>query len=235
MSNKLNKNTINSMVSTLFPRTKNINEVVDIIYTYGSKFGVNTNLRLAHYLAQVREEIGDNFEPKVENLNYSEDALIKTFKVFKDKPELADMYGRDEDTPKANQEAIANLAYANRMGNGNADSDGDGDMDKDDDGFKYRGRGTLQITGKYNYQEVQKRIDKYSPNSGVNIITGSNVDTLTGSILIGMGFWIWKDLYRLADKGSTKQVVDSITQVINKYTSSYDKRYGHFTSISKLI
>ena len=50
-----------------------------------------------------------------------------------------------------------------------------------------------------------------------------------------MGFWIWKDLYRLADKGSTKQVVDSITQVINKYTSSYDKRYNHFTSISKLI
>jgi predicted chitinase len=82
MSNKLNKVTINSMVSTLFPRTKNIGEVVDIIYTYGSKFGVNTNLRLAHYLAQVREEIGDNFEPKAESFNYSKDALIKTIIVF---------------------------------------------------------------------------------------------------------------------------------------------------------
>ena len=235
MSNMLSKNTINIMVSTLFPRTKNINEVVDVIYTYGSKFGVNTNLRLAHYLAQVREEIGDSFEPKAESLNYSEDALIKTFKVFKDNPELADMYGRDEDTPKANQEAIGNLAYANRMGNGNPDSDGDGDMDKDDDGFKYRGRGTLQITGKYNYQEVQKRIDKYSPNLGVNIITGSNVDTLTGSILIGMGFWIWKDLYRLADVGTSKEVVDSITTVINKYTSSYAKRREHFNKIVTLI
>lgn len=235
MSNMLSKNTINSMVSTLFPRTKNINEVVDIIYTYGSKFGVNTNLRLAHYLAQVREEIGDIFEPKIESLNYSEQGLINTFKVFKDNPELADMYGRDEDTPKANQEAIGNLAYANRMGNGNPDSDGDGDMDKDDDGFKYRGRGTLQITGKYNYQEVQKRIDRYSPNSGVNIITGSNVDTLTGSILIGMGFWIWKDLYRLADVGTSKEVVDSITSVINKYTSSYAKRREHFNKIVTLI
>ena len=226
---------IKKAIEILFPATKNVAEVVDVIEKYRHKFGLDTDLRLAHYLAQVREEIGDSFEPKAESLNYSEQGLINTFKVFKDNPKLADMYGRDEDTPKANQEAIANLAYANRMGNGNVDSDGDGDMDKDDDGFKYRGRGTLQITGKYNYQEVQKRIDKYSPNSGVNIITGSNVDTLTGSVLIGMGFWIWKDLYRLADKGSSKVVVDSITQVINKYTSSYDKRYNHFSKLVKFI
>ena len=213
--------------------SKVLDEVANVINSLGSHFGINTNLRLAHFLAQVREEIGPKFEPRIESLNYSESSVLKTFKQIT--PEQAEQYARDEDTPVADQVAIANIVYANRMGNGNADSDGDGDMDKDDDGFKYRGRGTLQITGKYNYTEVQKRIDKYYPNSGVNIITGSNVDTQLGSILIGMGFWIWKDLYRLADKGSTKQVVDSITQVINKYTSSYDKRYSHFASISKLI
>ena len=213
--------------------SKVLDEVANVINSLGSHFGINTNLRLAHFLAQVREEIGPKFEPRIESLNYSESSVLKTFKQIT--PEQAEQYARDEDTPVADQVAIANIVYANRMGNGNADSDSDGDMDKDDDGFKYRGRGTLQITGKYNYTEVQKRIDKYYPNSGVNIITGSNVDTQLGSILIGMGFWIWKDLYRLADKGSTKQVVDSITQVINKYTSSYDKRYGHFASISKLI
>lgn len=213
--------------------SKVLDEVANVINSLGSHFGINTNLRLAHFLAQVREEIGPKFEPRIESLNYSESSVLKTFKQIT--PEQAEQYARDEDTPVADQVAIANIVYANRMGNGNADSDSDGDMDKDDDGFKYRGRGTLQITGKYNYTEVQKRIDKYYPNSGVNIITGSNVDTQLGSILIGMGYWIWKDLYRLADKGSTKQVVDSITQVINKYTSSYDKRYSHFTSISKLI
>ena len=213
--------------------SKVLDEVANVINSLGSHFGINTNLRLAHFLAQVREEIGPKFEPRIESLNYSESSVLKTFKQIT--PEQAEQYARDEDTPVADQVAIANIVYANRMGNGNADSDSDGDMDKDDDGFKYRGRGTLQITGKYNYTEVQKRIDKYYPNSGVNIITGSNVDTQLGSILIGMGYWIWKDLYRLADKGSTKQVVDSITQVINKYTSSYDKRYGHFASISKLI
>ena len=213
--------------------SKVLDEVANVINSLGSHFGINTNLRLAHFLAQVREEIGSKFEPRIESLNYSESSVLKTFKQIT--PAQAEQYARDEDTPVADQVAIANIVYANRMGNGNADSNGNGKLDKQDDGYMYRGRGTLQITGKYNYQEVQKRIDKYYPNSGVNILTGSNVDSLLGSILIGMGFWIWKDLYRLADKGSTKQVVDSITQVINKYTSSYDKRYDHFASISKLI
>ena len=213
--------------------SKVLDEVANVINSLGSHFGINTNLRLAHFLAQVREEIGPKFEPRIESLNYSESSVLKTFKQIT--PAQAEQYARDEDTPVADQVAIANIVYANRMGNGNADSNGNGKLDKQDDGYMYRGRGTLQITGKYNYQEVQKRIDKYYPNSGVNIITGSDVDTLTGSILIGMGFWIWKDLYRLADKGLSKEVVDSITQVINKYTSSYDKRYNHFSKLVKFI
>lgn len=213
--------------------SKVLDEVANVINSLGSHFGINTNLRLAHFLAQVREEIGPKFEPRIESLNYSESSVLKTFKQIT--PAQAEQYARDEDTPVANQVAIANIVYANRMGNGNADSNGNGKLDKQDDGYMYRGRGTLQITGKYNYQEVQKRIDKYYPNSGVNILTGSNVDSLLGSILIGMGFWIWKDLYKLADAGTSKQVVDSITAVINKYTNSYDHRYNHFSKLVSLL
>ena len=213
--------------------SKVLDEVANVINSLGSHFGINTNLRLAHFLAQVREEIGPKFEPRIESLNYSESSVLKTFKQIT--PAQAEQYARDEDTPVADQVAIANIVYANRMGNGNADSNGNGKLDKQDDGYMYRGRGTLQITGKYNYQEVQKRIDKYYPNSGVNILTGSNVDSLLGSILIGMGFWICKDLYRLADAGTSKQVVDSITAVINKYTNSYDHRYNHFSKLVSLL
>ena len=142
------------MIRILFPDTKNIDEVSETIDKYRMNFGVNTDLRLAMFLAQVREEIGTRFEPKVESLNYTVEALTKTFKSIT--PDQAKLYGRTS-TQKANQEAIANIVYANRMGNGD---------EKSGDGWKYRGRGTLQITGKYNYQEVQKRIDKYSPKSG---------------------------------------------------------------------
>lgn len=211
------------MIDTLFPDTVNKSEVVELISSLGSKFGVNTDLRLAHFLAQVREEIGTKFEPRIESLNYSEESVLNMFKQIT--PEQAEKYGRNSKHP-ANQEMIANLAYANRMGNDSVESG---------DGYKYRGRGTLQITGKYNYQEVQKRLDKYYPNSGVNILTGSNVDTVTGSILIGMGFWIWKDLYKLADVGTSKEVVDSITSVINKGTHSYENRYKHFSKLVPLL
>ena len=207
------------MIRILFPDTKNIDEVSETIDMYRMNFGVNTDLRLAMFLAQVREEIGTRFEPKVESLNYTVEALTKTFKSIT--LDQAKLYGRTS-TQKANQEAIANIVYANRMGNGD---------EKSDDGWKYRGRGTLQITGKYNYQEVQKRIDKYSPDSGINILEGSSVDTLKGAILIGLGFFIYQDIYKQADTGD----VDKVTAVINKYTSSYAKRKQHYNKIKHLI
>ena len=211
------------MVKILFPATKNIDEVAGIIDKYRMKFGLNTDMRLAQFLAQVREEVGPEFKVVRENLNYKEETVLKMWpnRVSVDQ---AEKYARDEDTPKANQEAIANLAYANRLGNGAADSDGDGDMDANDDGYKYRGAGCLQITGKSNFAEVQKRCVKYA---------GKEMDpnTLEGFIVFGMSFWIWQDCYKAADTGDA----DKVTAIINKHTESYAKRKEYFNSIKHLI
>ena len=209
-------NTI-QMLTKLFPKTKNIPEVAEILEKH-KNFGINTNLRLAHFLAQVREEVGAELKPISENLNYTEEGLKKTFKVFRDSPELAAKYGRRE-KQEANQEMIANIAYANKLGNGDISSG---------DGYKYRGAGCLQITGKYNFQEVQKRCVKYAGKE-------FNPDTLEGFIVFGMAFWIQHDMYRLADAGSDRSVTDSITAKINKYTASYNERYNHFLAIKHLV
>lgn len=208
------------MLNKLFSNKSELSEVASIIDTYKNKFGLNTELRLKHFLAQVREEVGPEFKVKRENLNYKEEAVLKLWPTRVTK-EQADKYARDEDTPVANQEAIANLAYANRLGNGAADSDGDGDMDKDDDGFKYRGAGCLQITGKSNFEEVQKRCVKYA---------GKEMDpnTLEGFIVFGMAYWMKFDLYKIADGGYYNTVVDNITAKINKYTHSYEQRRQYF-------
>lgn len=220
------------MLKLLFPKTRNITEIAELLEKH-KNFGINTNQRLAHFLAQVREEVGEEFKPVSENLNYSEKAALKLFKNIT--PEQAEKYARDEDTPIADQIAIANIAYANRMGNGDADTNKNNKFDEDDDGWKYRGAGVLQITGKHNYEEVQRRIEKYAPTSNINILISKDIHTIEGSILAGLGFWIWKDLYKIADMGTAEVNVDNVTAKINLHTESYLNRRQHFNKIKHLI
>lgn len=230
-------NNVESMLKLLFPDTEEaiIKEAVIILNKYGKNFGCNTNLRLGHFLAQVAEECGSELKPICESLNYTVEGL-KLFKYFKDNPKEAEKYGRTK-TQKADQVAIANLAYGTRMGNDGADSNGNGFLDKDDDGYKYRGRFCLQVTGEDNYTAVQQRIAKYAPEANRNILTDSD-ESMTGSLEVfflgGLAFWIWKDLYKLADNGIADSVVDSITSVINKHTDSYEDRKANFHLIKHL-
>ena len=136
----------------------------------------------------------------------------------------AEKYARDENTPVADQVAIANIAYANKLGNGKADSNGNGTLDKDDDGWKYRGAGCLQITGKSNFAEVQKRC---IAKTGAE----ANPDTLEGFMLFGFSYWLWRDCYKAADTGDA----DKVTAIINKHTESYANRRKYFDSIKHLV
>lgn len=104
-----------------------------------TKFGITTTKRQAAFLSQCgHESVG--FSRLEENLNYAEAALLKLWPK-RITPEQAKRYGRN-DAHAATPEAIANLAYSDRMGNGDFFSG---------EGFAYRGRGPLQITGKRNY------------------------------------------------------------------------------------
>ena len=65
---------------------------------------------------------------------------------------------------------------------------------------------------------------------------------LPGSLLGGvqnmyrlMAYWMQHDLYRLADKGKSDSVVDSITAKINYHTHSYADRVAHFKKIKDII
>jgi putative chitinase len=95
-----------------------------------------TDEQLAHIMGQAEHESG-HFKSERENLNYSADGLRKIFgKYFKTDLE-AKSYERKP-------EAIASKVYADRMGNGNEASK---------EGFKFRGAGSLQLTGKSNFKE----------------------------------------------------------------------------------
>ena len=50
-----------------------------------------------------------------------------------------------------------------------------------------------------------------------------------------MSFWMWKDIYRAADMGTSDKDVDGVTKIINKHTNSYKERREYFHKIKHLI
>lgn len=103
-----------------------------------------TNEQAAHFFGQCHHESG-GFRTFSENLNYSAEGLMKIWPNRFQTMSVARAYAHDP-------EAIANRAYASRMGNGPATSG---------DGWKYRGRGAIQLTGRATYQAFSESSPNY--------------------------------------------------------------------------
>lgn len=163
------------------------------------KYEVNTPLRLAHLFAQLAAESG--LRPISENLNYSEQGLLKTFKKYFT-PAQAKQYARKP-------QAIANRVYANRMGNGNETTG---------NGWKYRGKGFIQITGKDNYTLLSK-------DTGVDYLKNPDLLLTEADALIS-ALWYWdkNNLNKYADQDN----LDAISDVINigRPTKKYGDAHG---------
>lgn len=108
-------------------------ELAGVFNDWGGQFGIDTPLRLAHFLSQVFVESA-RLTAMEENLNYSAQGLMRTWPKRFDAAKAA-AYARQP-------MKIANYVYANRMGNG-PESSGDG--------WNYRGRGCIMITGRSGY------------------------------------------------------------------------------------
>ena len=168
--------------------------VIAQIPSIQEKFGVNTALRLAHFLAQAGHESG-GFRVTQENLNYSAKGLTGIFKKYFKRPDGT------VDEPKAaayakKPEKIANLVYGGRMGNG-PESSGEG--------YKFRGRGYIQLTGKDNYTAFGKSI-------GIDMLVNADSVATTHALTSAAWFWSKNKLNEIADTGATDEVVTKITK-----------------------
>lgn len=109
------------------------------------RFEINTPLRQAHFLSQMgHESLG--FTKLLESFMYTDPVRIaRIFKSPFDLNNNGKVDAAEVEFAKGyvrNPVALANRAYANRMGNGDEASG---------DGYKYRGRGLTHLTGKDNY------------------------------------------------------------------------------------
>lgn len=170
-----------------------------------------------------------------ENLDFLasdlKDKVKGPFSYFKKRPEEADLYGRIEDKSgkviqKANQEAIANRAYANRIGNGDVASG---------DGWRYRGRGMIQLTGKSNYKSFTAVHNKIWTDDIMDFVkTPDLVAQETYAVRSALLFWKTHNLASIANKGLSYDESSKITAVINKGTDSYEERFNNLEKIMEL-
>jgi putative chitinase len=203
-------------------------EVLDVFNKYCKIFEINTPLRIAHFFAQVKEEVGETINYQTENLNYTINALKHgSFKYFRENHAKAELYGRGNGQP-ANQEAIANRAYANRNGNGDIASG---------DGWNFRGKGFIQLTGRTNYENANKEIQTKAPNSNIDIIANpESILTVKGAMVSSMAYWTMNRLNTKADNaGWDREKVDNITDTVNSGTPSRENRKENFDLIQNIL
>jgi putative chitinase len=99
-----------------------------------SRFDISTPAQQASFIGQCGHECG-SFKVLEENLNYRAETLMKLWPKRFPTLEIANQYAK-------NPKKIANMVYANRMGNRDEASG---------DGYRFRGRGCIQLTGHANY------------------------------------------------------------------------------------
>ena len=157
--------------------------------------------RAAHFFAQTAHESG-NFKTFSENLNYSAKGLRGIFGKYFPTDLSAQMYARQP-------ERIANRVYANRMGNG-PESSGDG--------WKYRGRGALQLTGKFSYQAFADYIGR------PDIM--KNPDLVATELCFESALWFFdrNKLWSICDRGVNESAIVALTKRVNGGLHGIDDR-----------
>jgi putative chitinase len=163
-------------------------------------YGINTPLRVAHFVAQCAHESG-NFVFIKENLNYRAASLQKTFPKYFPTAELAAQYAN-------RPERIANRVYASRMGNGDEASG---------DGYRYCGRGLIQLTGKDNYTFFAGSLEISTEEAS------EYLHTFEGAAQSACWYWEQNNLNRFADANDVR----GLTRAINGGYIGLEDRQKH--------
>jgi len=193
----------------IFPRIEDADFWVEAMEYNLPAHDIIEGPRLWMFLAQCGHESA-GFTVFQENLNYSSTGLLKTFpKYFNTK--LAAQCARQP-------ELIANIVYANRMGNGPSESG---------DGYRFRGRGPIQITGRRNYTAMSHDLwgDDRAVEEPEMILSPDNAIASAG--------WYW-DIAKLNQYCDREDVV-TVTRRINGGTNGLADRKHLYAQIKEML
>ena len=173
---------------------------VDALNETFNRFRIVTPNQQAAFIGQCGHECG-HFKILEENLNYRAATLMKLWPKRFPTQEIANAYA-------GNPKKIANMVYANRMGNRDESSG---------DGYRFRGRGCIQLTGSTNYFNAGKAL-------GMDFWADPDlVGTPTYAALTAGWFWSTHRCNELAEAGDWIK----LTKAINGGTIGLDDRMKH--------
>mgnify|MGYP000742689767 FL=1 len=194
-------------LSQLIPKNPYIDQWYEALSVLLPDYEINTPNRIAAFIAQCAHESA-SFTALHENLNYRSETLSKVWpKKFP--ASIAEQYAHKP-------EAIANRAYASRMGNGDESSG---------DGWRYCGRGLIQLTGKDNYTAFADSIG-ITPEE-----VSDYVQTFEGAAQSACWFWESNNLNQYADSGD----IETMTKRINGGTLGLEDRKKHYEHAKHIL
>lgn len=147
--------------------------------------GINTPIRLRHFLARVCVETG-GLRSLEENLSYTAQRLTEVWPKRFPTTAAATPFAR-------NPQKLANNVYGGRLGNF-----------KPDDGWTYRGSGLLQNTGRENFELVEDA-------TGLPVVDQPELlRTFPGALQAATIFWTKRNINALADKNDVTGVCKAV-------------------------
>lgn len=188
---------------------------------HAAKYYELTPIRAVHFFAQVAHETG-NFKAFTENLNYSAQGLAGVWpnrfaRDSKANPKEPNVLA--ENIARKPQE-IANNVYANRMGNGDYSSN---------DGWNFRGRGAIQLTGRANYEEFAKAINR------PDVLTNPDIVADELAFESAKFFFDKNKLWTICDGGTSRETIITLTKRINGGTHGLDDRANKTATYAKWL
>lgn len=154
-----------------------------------ARFAINTPARIAGFVAQCRVESA-GFTALEESLYYRDPARI--MRIW---PSRVTSLQQAQSLAR-NPQGLANVVYANRLGNGDAASG---------DGWRFRGRGLKQLTGKANYADAAQALNR------PYVTDPDLVAQPEDACMTAAWFWHANKLSLLADSAQW----DAITRAVN--------------------
>jgi predicted chitinase len=227
----------------IFPaadKNKNLAEkLIKEINNIKDKYEINSCIRKAHLINQFGSETG--FNTLVEGIDgYNVSTLKTLFGYFRRHPDEAETY-------KGNLYEIAVRAYGLRKVDHETDiiscstrpggKCNDLGNESKEDGYTYIGRGLIQLTGKYNYTQINKEFVKSFPGKGNLVNDPKLLEDPKYAVMSAFSYWINNKLNLKADLGSKSSDVDDVTKIINKNLdeSHYEKRRKSFLKAKEVF